>query len=44
MFVFSAARLGLEKRRDARDMWNVVGVGMLMSVFMGMVILGGVVV
>ena len=40
--VFSAARLGLEKRRDARDMWNVVGAGMLTSALTGMAIPGGV--
>ena len=40
--VVSGARWGVEKRRGARGMWNVVGAGMLASALAGMAIPGGV--
>jgi hypothetical protein len=41
--VFSAVRLGLEKRRETSDMWNIVGAGVLTSALTGLAIPGGVV-
>lgn len=41
--MFSAVRLGLEKRRETSDMWNVVGAGVLTSALTGLAIPGGVV-
>jgi len=38
--VFSAARLGFEKQRGERDMWNTVGAGMLTASLTGLSIPG----
>jgi len=40
--VFSATRLALESTRDARDMWNIVGAGILTSALTGLAIPGSV--